>query len=154
MYASVPMMGFTPWARHSLKNSRTPYMLPWSVIPSAAWPSATALATRSSRRAAPSSIENSVWTWRCVNESPTLGAASSAFERWIANLHHCDSHPTTRPQDSGSQVGARAIGHIDRTVRQLPAGTRHRAGRQLAHLLELLTRRDLLGEEGGLDAVE
>ena len=47
-------------------------MLPWSVMPSAGWPSATALATSSSRRAAPSSIENSVWTWRCVNESPTM----------------------------------------------------------------------------------
>ena len=45
-------------------------MLPWSVMPSAGWPSATALATSSSRRAAPSSIENSVWTWRWVNESP------------------------------------------------------------------------------------
>ena len=32
---------------------------------------AAAAATRSSTRAAPSSIEYSVWTWRCVNESPT-----------------------------------------------------------------------------------
>src|SRR4029079_9065000 len=44
-------------------------MVPWSVMPIAGWPSATALATSSSRRAAPSSIENSVWTWRWVNES-------------------------------------------------------------------------------------
>ena len=51
-------------------------MLPWSVIPSAGWPSPTALATSSSRRAAPSSIENSVCTWRWVNESANL--ASSA----------------------------------------------------------------------------
>jgi hypothetical protein len=44
-------------------------MLPWSVMPIAGWPSAAAAATSSSRRAAPSSIENSVWTCRWVNES-------------------------------------------------------------------------------------
>ena len=43
-------------------------MLPWSVIPSAGWPSATAASTRSSTRAAPSSIENSVWVCRWVND--------------------------------------------------------------------------------------
>ena len=35
-------------------------MLPWSVMPIAGWPSATAAATTSPIRAAPSSIENSV----------------------------------------------------------------------------------------------
>ena len=35
-------------------------MLPWSVIPIAGWPSATARAMTSGTRAAPSSIENSV----------------------------------------------------------------------------------------------
>ena len=49
-------------------------MLPWSVIPSAGCPSAAAAATSSSTREAPSSIEYSVWTWRCVNESPTTAA--------------------------------------------------------------------------------
>src|SRR5665213_518022 len=43
-------------------------MLPWSVIPRAGWPSATAASTRSLTRAAPSSIENSVWVWRWVND--------------------------------------------------------------------------------------
>ncbi len=43
-------------------------MLPWSVMPSAGWPSATAAATRSFTRAAPSSIENSVWVCRWVND--------------------------------------------------------------------------------------
>ena len=43
-------------------------MFPWSVMPSAGWPSSTAAWTRSSTRAAPSSIENSVWVWRCVND--------------------------------------------------------------------------------------
>ena len=36
-------------------------MLPWSVIPMAGWPSAAAAAMTSLIRAAPSSIENSVW---------------------------------------------------------------------------------------------
>ncbi len=43
-------------------------MLPWSVMPSAGWPSAAAAATSSSTRAAPSSIEYSVWTCRWVND--------------------------------------------------------------------------------------
>ena len=43
-------------------------MLPWSVMPTAGWPSAAAVATTSSIRAAPSSIENSVWTWRWTND--------------------------------------------------------------------------------------
>ena len=43
-------------------------MLPWSVMPTAGWPSAAALATTSPTRAAPSSIENSVCTCRWVNE--------------------------------------------------------------------------------------
>ena len=43
-------------------------MLPWSVMPSAGWPSAAAAATTSPIRAAPSSIENSVCTCRWVNE--------------------------------------------------------------------------------------
>ena len=46
-------------------------MLPWSVMPTAGWPSAAAAATTSSTRAAPSSIENSVCRWRWVKESPT-----------------------------------------------------------------------------------
>ena len=56
-------------------------MLPWSVMPIAGWPSATALATSSSSRAAPSSIENSVWTWRWVNESVTASVARLSAAR-------------------------------------------------------------------------
>ena len=48
-------------------------MLPWSVMPMAGCPSAAAAATTSSTRAAPSSIEYSVWTWRWVKLSPTGG---------------------------------------------------------------------------------
>ena len=46
-------------------------MLPWSVIPMAGWPSAAAAPTTSAIRAAPSSIEYSVCTWRCVKLSAT-----------------------------------------------------------------------------------
>ena len=46
-------------------------MLPWSVMPMAGWPSAAAAATTSSIRAAPSSMEYSVWTWRWAKLSPT-----------------------------------------------------------------------------------
>ena len=48
-------------------------MLPWSVMPNAGCPSATAAATSSPIRAAPSSMENSVWVWRCVNDRPDTG---------------------------------------------------------------------------------
>src|SRR5260221_95101 len=44
-------------------------MLPWSVMPTAGWPSAAAAAMTSPIRAAPSSIENSVWRWRWTKES-------------------------------------------------------------------------------------
>src|SRR5579875_3534334 len=43
-------------------------MLPWSVMPMAGWPSAAARAITSSTRAAPSSMENSVWRCRCAND--------------------------------------------------------------------------------------
>ena len=48
-------------------------MFPWSVMPSAGCPSATAAATRSPTRAAPSSMENSVWVCRCVNDRSDTG---------------------------------------------------------------------------------
>ena len=47
-------------------------MLPWSVMPTAGCPSAAAFATTSVMRAAPSSIENSVWRWRWVNDAATI----------------------------------------------------------------------------------
>ena len=53
-------------------------MLPWSVIAIAGWPSATAAATTSSTRAAPSSIEYSVWLCRWANESPFFPVLSLA----------------------------------------------------------------------------
>src|SRR5688572_26157722 len=64
-------------------------MLPWSVIPIAGWPSATAAATTSCTRAAPSSMENSVWRCRCVNESPTAVPFRSCPQP-CGELHPCD----------------------------------------------------------------
>ena len=57
-------------------------MLPWSVIPRAGCPSATAACTRSLTRAAPSSIENSVWVWRWVNDRVANGRMPS----WVVGL--------------------------------------------------------------------
>ena len=51
-----------------LVESRTPYMFPWSVMPTAGWPSAAAAPTTSPIRDAPSSIEYSVCRWRWTNE--------------------------------------------------------------------------------------
>src|SRR6516165_9865805 len=62
-------------------------MFPWSVMPSAGWPSATAAATSSPTRAAPSSMENSVWVCRCVNDRSDTGPP------FATNLHRCDSLP-------------------------------------------------------------
>jgi len=44
-------------------------MLPWSVMARAGWPSAFAAATASPTRAAPSSIENSVWLCRWTKDT-------------------------------------------------------------------------------------
>ena len=57
-------------------------MFPWSVMPTAGWPSAAAVATTSAMRAAPSSIENSVCRWRWTNDlanerSPVHGPSST-----------------------------------------------------------------------------
>ena len=48
-------------------------------MPIAGCPSATALATSSSSRAAPSSIENSVWTWRWVNDADVIRGTLTAL---------------------------------------------------------------------------
>ena len=195
-------------------------MLPWSVMPSAGWPSATALATSSSRRAAPSSIENSVWTWRWVNESPTsrppAGLRRLTGHTGPPNHNGVIRVEPTRPHlllpslgggplpcrlicwwslraecqrvhdcDSVDPRREHAVGQRRRNVRrsgrhQMPtaehrrrirgrcrggplehhgaatgaAGAACAPGRQLAHLLELLAGGQLLGEQGGLDAVE
>ena len=69
-------------------------MFPWSVMPRAGWPSATAAATKSPTRAAPSSMENSVWVCRCVNDrsdtgppfATSCGTYSSVIRPGLSNL--------------------------------------------------------------------
>ena len=100
-------------------------MFPWSVIPRAVWPSVTAASTRSPTRAAPSSIENSEWTWRWV-KPPVTGLARRA----------------------GSQVGPGA--HVRA---RLTARLRARFQFSSTHTGELLLGSHLLGEQGGLDAL-
>src|SRR5688572_17754247 len=121
-------------------------MLPWSVIPIAGCPSATALATISSRRAAPSSIENSVWTWRWVNESVT--------EQMQDSVCQTTSMWFRRPYQSGGALQIRAgavllAGHL-----AAGAHLRHGAGRELPELVELLAGGQLLREQRRLDPVE
>src|SRR4051794_41002200 len=73
----MPRTGLTPALRAASYMGSAPYMLPWSVIPTAGWPSAAAAATTSPIRDAPSSIEYSVCRCRCTNESPTLTPPTS-----------------------------------------------------------------------------
>src|SRR5256885_3868946 len=98
------MIGFTPALRAASYIGIAPYMLPWSVIPTAGWPSAAAAATTSPMRDAPSSIEYSVCRCRWTNDS-AIALASATFvwalaprsfstapgDRAVDELHHCDS---------------------------------------------------------------
>ncbi len=65
----MPMIGLIPAALAWVTKSYAPKTLPWSVIASAGMPIRAVSANRSVSRAAPSSIEYSVWTCRCTNES-------------------------------------------------------------------------------------
>src|SRR5437763_1894650 len=88
-------------------------MFPWSVIPMAGWPSATAAAITSLTRAAPSSMEKSVWRCRCVMESPSPLApptetSSQACPQGLwTELHGCSSpYPATFMAFKGWQAEA------------------------------------------------
>ena len=74
-------------------------MFPWSVIPRAGWPSAAAAATTSAMRAAPSSIEYSVCTWRCVKLSTGCpqGFIHSLWTNYtgVIRRYHHGAHPDT-----------------------------------------------------------
>ena len=63
-YASVPMIGLIPASVAVRQKSNAPNMLPWSVIATAGMPCAAAASMSGLMRAAPSSIENSLWTCR------------------------------------------------------------------------------------------
>ena len=141
-------------------------MLPWSVIPRAGCPSATAAWTRSLTRAAPSSIENSVWVCRWVNDRVANGLLPSSdggcrdavspgvlHRVWTSYSQcHSDDSATGRPggpirgwsAQGGSEIGARAA-HV--------LGWRLGEG-SLAHLVQLGPGRHLLGHQDSLVAVE
>ena len=154
-------------------------MLPWSVIPRAGWPSATAACTRSFTRAAPSSIENSVWVCRCVNDRVRQRAGaflgiSSAARPTPRVLHRVWTSysgviPTIARRDSargccrsglvgGGCPGPERPGRGRRVRGRCPADPRRGIAslgqRPLAHLVELGPGRHLLGHQGGLDPVE
>src|SRR5690349_13892798 len=59
-------------------------MFPWSVIPTAGCPSATALATTSGIRAAPSSIEYSVCRCRWTNDRDDTLTLLAGRVGWLA----------------------------------------------------------------------
>src|SRR5690349_9729589 len=61
-------------------------MFPWSVIPTAGCPSATALATTSGIRAAPSSIEYSVCRCRWTNDRDDTLTLRAGRVGWLAGL--------------------------------------------------------------------
>src|SRR5579863_8517367 len=77
-------------------------MFPWSVMPSAGWPSANAACTRSPSRDAPSSMEYSVWVCRWVNDSlaamprPPRGRLSTGGAPWTAPSVRAASRATAR----------------------------------------------------------
>src|SRR5438105_15419918 len=105
-------------------------------MPMAGWPSAAAAAMTSPTRAAPSSIENSVWRWRWVNESGTALRYPQPVENYIGVI----------PRVPRSEVaGGTAVGD------GLAGGAGGEAALLAAHLLELGLGRHLLGEQRGLD---
>jgi hypothetical protein len=57
-----------------VKKSWAPCMLPWSVMATAPMPCRSHSAKSSLSLAAPSSIEYSVCTWRCTNDSVVWAA--------------------------------------------------------------------------------
>ena len=155
-------------------------MLPWSVMPIAGWPSAAAAATTSSIRAAPSSIEYSVCTWRWVKLNRATWRVSSSA-RSTAGVHSNPQAlstslwmndtavistvavppPRTAPIDGGrSRPAPRGRCRARRRQGRSPARRRPdrpgpgpgRAGRASARAAG--ARRHLLGEQRGLDAVE
>src|SRR5262245_40941786 len=90
-------------------------MLPWSVIASPGCPSSATLATASTTRAAPSSIENSVWLCRWTNDDMFPGpvvptwSPGSVHKLWI-ELQGCDSPPSrVRAADTSVRWGVLAL---------------------------------------------
>src|SRR5271170_2714051 len=105
----------------------------------ARWPSALAASTISSTRAAPSSIEYSVWLWRWTKPSAISGRSLS------------------RRDEDGARAARRLARACDGPRLEVRAGARladARRQRSVAHLLELGRGGGLLGEQRRLDPVE
>jgi hypothetical protein len=83
MYASVPMMGLMPASVAVFQKSNAPKTLPWSVTAMAGIPCSAAAAIRGFTRAAPSSMEYSLCTWRWTNESFCGDTTAPAAEGFI-----------------------------------------------------------------------
>ena len=105
-------------------------MFPWSVIPTAGWPSAAAVATTSAIRAAPSSIENSVCRCRCTNEL-RQGADNPLFPTWplSATSHRgvddpVENHIGVTLTIEGASPPGKPRGQELRPARDPPGGAR------------------------------
>src|SRR5437762_120536 len=89
-------------------------------MPTAGWPSAAAVATTSPMRAAPSSIENSVWRWRwtndLANESPASPGVSTPCPQPVDESHRCSSSTLARSA-AGRHEWDFHLGGGDRAVR-------------------------------------
>src|SRR4051812_9375462 len=145
-------------------------MLPWSVMPRAGCSSAAAAATTSSTRDAPSSIENSVCTWRWAKLSGTCAASllrtstphpqqlSTACGRsyiGVISYRTTGRGPLEPPRHVLSAIACASQARSEVGAWSVAAGFGGLAGRELAaHVLELLAGLHLLGEQRGLDAVE
>src|SRR6478609_4614034 len=114
-------------------------MLPWSVMAIAGWPSAAAAATASPTRDAPSSIEYSVCWCRWTNESATF---------FLGSADHNHVIPEYRARSRGVPHDSDVAGSAGAGKGSGPFGDLG------AHALQLLAGGDLLGHQGGLDAVE
>ena len=119
-------------------------MLPWSVMPRAGWPSAAAAADDLADPGG--AVEH-----RVLGVDVEVGEAVSHPGRLLARrITRLWFTRTVRPADGTSEVGAGT--RARRRARR--AGPGPPAGSWPLHLLELLAGGHLLGEQGGLDAVE
>src|SRR5437773_1139805 len=91
----MPITGLRSASRAALYIGSAPYMFPWSVMPTAGWPSAATAATTSPTREAPSSIEYSVCRCRWTNESRRHVAGGVGAEN--AHVEQLRSRPHPRP---------------------------------------------------------
>ena len=128
-------------------------MLPWSVMPSAGCPSATAAATTSPILDAPSSMENSLCWCRWVKLAPTTLVLPND-RAVIPGDSSAPGPPDRRP--GALQVGPRPLGGVARRLGTALLGGDHarRQASLLGELLDLLAGGHLLGEQGGLDPGE